>query len=713
MDFQEKRERLLYSRDAPSSLLEGSKWKPQNDFRTKRIHEGERFQDKIHNRANRPLFQENRPSRRLQKPEESPRHLSNAKPEPQSSSASANEAVNEQKLLTKEPEVYDPLSQDMDNDGVADRYDHDFRDSDSFESTYDVEEPKNEIFREKPQPKPFKQTNFRNSYSPQKTETVKKTEEKAKEALSGSDELLSDRKISRIRQKQNQLQKAAGFSKLSKTQKAKSAVFLSGARGLGLARNYLQSGSAENVGVEGAEKVSGAAASKLVHSQKNYSAKRLDKKEQALSKLEGKIQKRKSKLEFKDRLSLLEKQPEYQQARQYKQFLKRRQMKASISRKQGTRIRDRLRKAFTQTARSAKNLVSRKAKGALFSLLGTLGLIVLFMTLVSTVITGFSNGANAVAASTYLSPEKVMGDVNQSFSTLEYELSTELENVETNYPGYDEYEIHKEGDIGHDLHELLSYITARYGEVKDASEVQDLIQDLFHRIYDLKYEETSEIRTRWVQVTKYDSQGRPYVDLVREEYPYRKLVVTLSKKDMDSVIREIFKDFPDNLRHYETLLETKGNMGNYFGSGSDLSEIVQNPDLGNPGIAFSDAKVRQLFHEAEKHIGKRYVFGANGPDNFDCSSFVCWVYTQSGIAYMPRTTAWGIYTDYCRPISPSEAKAGDIIFFKGTYDSGQPISHVGIYAGEGMMIHAGDPIQFTSINAAYWQEHFYGFGRPK
>ena len=107
------------------------------------------------------------------------------------------------------------------------------------------------------------------------------------------------------------------------------------------------------------------------------------------------------------------------------------------------------------------------------------------------------------------------------------------------------------------------------------------------------------------------------------------------------------------------------------------------------------------------------MFGASGPSNFDCSGFVCWSYTKSGVKRMPRTTAWQIYKNYCNPISPSEAKPGDIIFFKGTYNSGTPISHVGIYAGNGMMLHAGDPIQYTSINSRYWKNHFYSFGRPK
>ena len=297
---------------------------------------------------------------------------------------------------------------------------------------------------------------------------------------------------------------------------------------------------------------------------------------------------------------------------------------------------------------------------------------------------------------------------------MEEGLQDEIDSVEENYPGYDEYIVNKEGQIGHNTHELLSYITSRYGEVKDSREVQSIINDLFTKMYDLSYKEEVEIRYKTVTETYTDEDGNEHTESHEEPYEYKKLIVTLKKKEMDSVVREIFTDYPDNVTHYEALLASKGNMEAVFGSGNgDLTEIVDNPDFSNPGIAFDDVTVKALFNEAEKHIGKKYVFGANGPSNFDCSSFVCWSFTHSGVKNMPRTTAWGIYKTYCNPVSPSEAKAGDIIFFKNTYNSGSPISHVGIYAGDGMMIHAGDPIRFVSINTPYWREHFYGFGRVR
>ena len=289
-----------------------------------------------------------------------------------------------------------------------------------------------------------------------------------------------------------------------------------------------------------------------------------------------------------------------------------------------------------------------------------------------------------------------------------------MNSVQKNHPGYDEYIIQKDKEIGHNVHELLSYVTARYGEVKKTRDVEDILKDLFQRIYSLSYREKIEIRYKTVKETYVDREGKIRSRSRLVPYEYKKLFISLKKKEMDTVIREIFEKHPNNVSHYESLLSAKGNMESFFGSGNaNTSELILNPDFENPGIAFNEESVKALFTEAEKHIGKKYVFGANGPNNFDCSSFVCWSFTHSGVKNMPRTTAYDIYKSYCKPISKSEAKAGDIIFFKNTYKSGTPISHVGIYAGDGMMIHAGNPIRFVSINTPYWKEHFYGFGRVR
>lgn len=129
-----------------------------------------------------------------------------------------------------------------------------------------------------------------------------------------------------------------------------------------------------------------------------------------------------------------------------------------------------------------------------------------------------------------------------------------------------------------------------------------------------------------------------------------------------------------------------------------------------PPESYDDATVQTLMREANRYLGMPYTFGGTAPASFDCSGFVCWVFSNSGVHNLPRTTAQGIY-DQCTSVSASEAKAGDLIFFTKTYNAGRTVTHVGIYCGNGTMVHCGDPIQYTSINTSYWQSHFYGFGR--
>ena len=595
-------------------------------------------------------------------------------------------------------EIYDPLGKDLDNDGIIDRYDNDFRDSDYFESTYDVEDnlhtkegiTEHSNKKHNAQKKLYKRKNYSD-----KVYTRKKEDNHADDKTEGK---KSSKEMIQGREKK----KSAKGSVLSGLAKGSVAVW-----------DYLSHGSDENQGVETGEKIADGN-SKLLHGIKNYADKKKAKKSYNLSKKDYKIRKRKSKLEFREAKEELKKTKEYKQANAFKKFQKKKQMKSAIGKRNKSRLRDRIKESLIGTLKSSKEMLIRKAKGLMMIVIGLIILGTFIIQFAGTSMTGMINSTSGVLTTTYLSDQNVLSEINQQFSGLEEGLQDEISSVEENYPGYDEYLIEKEGEIGHNTHELLSYITSRCGEIKDSKEVQSIIHDIFTKMYDLSYREEIEIRYRTVTETYTDEDGNEHTESHEEAYEYKKLIVTLKKREMDSIVREIFAEYPDNVLHYEALLASKGNMETVFGSGNgNLSEIVDNPDFSNPGIAFDDVTVKALFNEAEKHIGKRYVFGANGPNNFDCSSFVCWSFTHSGVKNMPRTTAWGIYKTYCNPVSPSEAKAGDIIFFKNTYDSGSPISHVGIYAGNGMMIHAGDPIRFVSINTPYWREHFYGFGRVK
>ena len=657
-----------------------------------------------------------------------------------------------EKFYQEEKEVYDPLSKDMDNDGVIDRYDVDFRDSkvsyrtltddekydnrqNDKEKNYDeyVKNPKSKnnrykhyvkdtFLKESPKSekqKKYVRSNFDDKEFTRNKDTKKNSFQDVKDKRKTTDKNPSqkrkgkfekqEKKISKLRQKkQKQEQKLKNKGIDGKTQSAKSAVIATG-----MVNRYLESGKEDNAGVDAAYKVTDQVENisrKIYHHGKKKNLRRQKK----ITKLGKRIENQEKKLFFKKNMEEMKKSADYQNTSRLRQFFKRRQYKSQIQKKYKDGVKNRIKKSFTEGSKRFGEFVKSRGKKIVFLSLLALGIFFMLFQAGSMMMNMGTGMVGNTIGTTYLSSEDVLKETNQEFSSLEQALQEEMDSVEENHPGYDEYIINGKEKIGHNVHELLSYITSRYGVVKNVSEIESELQSLFQNMYTLTYKEEIEIRYKTVTSSYTDADGNEHTESHEEPYEYKKLIVTLEKREMDSIIREVFQSYPDNLSHYEILLASKGNMELIFGNGSgDFSEIINNPDFSNPGLEFNEESVKRIVHEAEKHIGKRYVFGANGPSNFDCSSFVCWTYTHSGIKNMPRTTAWGIYKNYCNPVSPSEAKAGDIIFFKGTYNSGSPISHVGIYVGGGYMIHAGDPIQYARIDTPYWRDHFYGFGRPK
>lgn len=657
------------------------------------------------------------------------------------------------KFQKEEKKVYDPLSKDMDNDGVIDRYDVDFRDSkvsyrtltddekydnrqNDKEKNYDeyVKNPKSKnnrykhyakdtFLKESPKSekqKKYVRSNFDDKEFTRNKDTKKNSFQDVKDKRKTADKNTSqkrkgkfekqEKKISKLRQKkQKQEQKLKNKGIDGKTQSAKSAVIAT----VGAVNQYLESGKEDNAGVDAAYKVTDQvenSSRKIYHHGKKKNLKRQKK----ITKLGKRIENQEKKLFFKKNMEEMKKSADYQNTSRLRQFFKRRQYKKQIQKKYKYNVKNRIKKSFIEGSKRFGEFVKSRGKKIVFLSLLAVGIFFMLFQAGSMMMNMGTGMVGNTIGTTYLSSEDVLKETNQEFSSLEQALQEEMDSVEENHPGYDEYIINGKEKIGHNVHELLSYITARYGIVKNISEIESELQSLFQNMYTLTYKEEIEIRYKTVTSSYTDADGNEHTESHEEPYEYKKLIVTLEKREMDTIIREVFQSYPDNLSHYEILLASKGNMELIFGNGSgDFSEIINNPDFSNPGLEFNEESVKRIVHEAEKHIGKRYVFGANGPNNFDCSSFVCWTYTHSGIKNMPRTTAWGIYKNYCNPVSPSEAKAGDIIFFKGTYNSGSPISHVGIYVGGGYMIHAGDPIQYARIDTPYWRDHFYGFGRPK
>ncbi|CAL7867264.1 NlpC/P60 family protein [Fusobacterium necrophorum subsp. funduliforme] len=499
-----------------------------------------------------------------------------------------------------------------------------------------------------------------------------------------------EKKISKLQQKQKLQEKKSGSQKKD--------IFTKGAiLTTTMLAYYMKRGKEENAGVYAGHKVT-EKAERFTRTSYHRRKKNIQVRKWKISKLKRRIEKKEKKFFLKKNDERWKQKTESQNSPKVKQFFKRLLYKKQIQERYRTRVKNTVKKYFMENGMKFLVILKLRAKKIGFFALFLVGTFFMLFQIGSMVLSMGTGMVNNTVATTYLSSEEILKAINQEFSSLEQQLQEEMETVEQRHPGYDEYIITGKEKIGHEVHELLSYITARYGIVKEVSEIQGDLQSLFEKMYTLTYREEIEVR--------YTASGEPYL--------YRKLIVTLEKREMDEVIREIFQSYPDNLSHYEGLLTSKGNMENVFGDGKkNFSKIIKNATFFNPGLTFHETNVKRIMEEAEKHIGKRYMFGANGPNNFDCSSFVCWTYTESGMKNMPRTTAWGIYQEYCEPINPSEAKAGDIIFFKRTYESGSPISHVGIYAGDEYMIHAGDPIQYEKIDTPYWKEHFYGMGRVR
>ena len=181
-----------------------------------------------------------------------------------------------------------------------------------------------------------------------------------------------------------------------------------------------------------------------------------------------------------------------------------------------------------------------------------------------------------------------------------------------------------------------------------------------------------------------------------------------SDKNPDNIMDKL--GFDENQKNWATLMYNTVNQAKEDNN-ADLPIIAGGTNNGIPSEAYNDATFAKLINEAEKYLGYPYVFGGSSPStSFDCSGFVCWVYTHSGVHNLPRTTAQGIYNQ-CTRVSASEAKPGDLVFFQGTYNAGETVTHIGIYVGQNRMLHCGSPIQYTSIDTSYWRSHFYSYGR--
>lgn len=329
-----------------------------------------------------------------------------------------------------------------------------------------------------------------------------------------------------------------------------------------------------------------------------------------------------------------------------------------------------------------------------------------------------NGGGNVVLGTSYTAEDEDLKGVETDYTKLEDKLRKQIDRIETDHPGYDEYRYNL-AEIGHNPYELASLLTVEF-ENYTRSQVQARLQSIFEAQYELKLEEKVEIRTRKETRVGYrynpiTGTGHTYTYQVTVQYEYKLLNVTLLNRGVDYVARNSGLT-DDQLERYEVTLECRGNRDDLFAGiafatpdGAGSSGEYQDYDI--PGEALTDEKFRKMISEAEKYLGYPYVWGGSSPrTSFDCSGFVSWVINHCGNGWnVGRQTANGLMGK-CDIIPKSEAKPGDLIFFQKTYNT-SGASHVGIYVGNGMMIHCGNPISYASTETNYWRQHYYCMGR--
>jgi len=372
-----------------------------------------------------------------------------------------------------------------------------------------------------------------------------------------------------------------------------------------------------------------------------------------------------------------------------KQRLRRQyQKRAKVAAKRSAKAAGKTAAATEKLTARAAGFVKRHPVGCLLALACVL-VIVLLQSCSSSLVSIGNAGAGALGATTYPSEDEAILGAEAAYAGLEAELQTYLDTYESTHD-YDEYHFDLD-EIEHDPYVLISLLSALHEGEWTLSQVEGSLQMLFDRQY---------ILTERVEVeTRYDSDDEPYSWYI--------CYVTLENKNLSHLPVSLLSE--EQMSRYSIYMSTLGNRPDLFPDSPYVDKYITNPPEGYevPGEYLDDETFAAIFSEAEKYIGYPYVWGGSSPStSFDCSGYVSWVINHSGWN-VGRLGAQGLY-NICTPTS--SPRPGDLVFFKGTYDT-PGVSHCGIYVGDGRMLHCGDPIGYANLNTSYWQSHFYAYGR--
>ena len=401
-----------------------------------------------------------------------------------------------------------------------------------------------------------------------------------------------------------------------------------------------------------------------------------------------------------------EEHPEMQEGGAVSRYLQKQKIKRQYAKQ--------AREAAQQTAKTAEGTASVTGKlaekvsayikehpGGLLLLLAAFLLLVVLQSCMSSLVTVGNGVAGAIGASTYAAEDADLLGAEAAYCALEDELQRYLDTY-TRTHDYDEYHFDLD-TIEHDPYVLLSIVCALHEGEWTLGEVQGTLQMLFDRQYILTEDVVVEVRYR--TVTRTDSEGNDYE--VEVPYNYYICYVTLENFNLSHV--PVYMMSEEQLSMYALYMSTLGNRPDLFPSSGYIGKYITNrpPEHEVPESYLDDETFAAILKEAEKYLGFPYVWGGSSPStSFDCSGFVSYVYNQCGWDF-GRLGAQGLYNICSRTSSP---RPGDLVFFVGTYDTAG-ISHVGIYVGDGWMLHCGDPISYANLNSSYWQSHLYAYGR--
>ena len=456
----------------------------------------------------------------------------------------------------------------------------------------------------------------------------------------------------------------------------------------------------ENVGTEGAHRSELVGESVLRHGSRFVKRKIREHPARAVQKAEARYVKRTADYHFH---TAAQEHPElsknffaryWQKQRNRKQYQKR----AKEAAKQGAKAAGKTAAATEKLAVKAAGFVKRHPAGSVIALACIL-LVFLVQSCSSSLVT--IGNAGALGATTYPSEDGDMLGAEAAYTGLEAELKNYLDTYESTHD-YDEYHFDLD-EIEHDPYVLISILSALHEGQWTLSQAAGTLQTLFDRQYILTEEVVVEVRYR--TETRTDSEGNDYE--VEIPYNYYICYVTLENKNLSHL--PVYFMSEEQMSRYAIYMSTVGNRPDLFPDSPYVDRYITNPPQGYevPGEYLDDETFAAMLSEAQKYIGYPYVWGGSSPaTSFDCSGYLSWVINHSGWN-VGRQTAQGLY-NLCTPVS--SPRPGDLVFFKGTYNT-SGVSHCGIYVGDGRMLHCGDPIGYANLNTNYWQSHLYAYGR--